>query len=283
MFDYGLFFGFVKLRLTEIDFGIYYKNSKEIAMSGSDDKLNYVKNMIQMMCCDGVIDGREKKFLGRAAKEIGLQVDDWGRLVKEVIDGDAWLYPIEDRGRGIATLKSLVVMAKADGVIDAREKDAIVRFAKSMNVGNEEWNRIRKEIDVSHLFDAFKGGAAAVKAAEAAGGVGAGGVTVIREDFERIEEFRSVAKDNSIATRVVGLDEFISGAGGEGDFVCFHAAQDKNETVRRCKELLGRCGVRTVSILTRYQGHQVKYLHEIGLEKCVIEPVYEQDIVKVFG
>ena len=37
-----------------------------------------------------------------------------------------------------------------------------------------------------------------------------------------------------------------------------------------------------VAILTRYQGHLVKYLHEVGLKKCIIEPVYSNDIEKTF-
>jgi hypothetical protein len=46
--------------------------------------------------------------------------------------------------------------------------------------------------------------------------------------------------------------------------------------------LLEKCGGKLVCILTRYQGHQVKYLLEIGLKKCIIEPVYARDIVGLF-
>ena len=54
-------------------------------MGNANDKMNYLKNLMLMMCCDGEIAGREKKFLGRAAKEIGLKVDDWGGFLKEVV------------------------------------------------------------------------------------------------------------------------------------------------------------------------------------------------------
>ena len=53
--------------------------------------------------------------------------------------------------------------------------------------------------------------------------------------------------------------------------------------MRKCKELLEKSGPKTISILTRYQGHQVKYMLEIGLEKCIIEPVYSNDIQKMFS
>jgi hypothetical protein len=53
-------------------------------------------------------------------------------------------------------------------------------------------------------------------------------------------------------------------------------------TLTRCRMLLDKCGGSVVCILTRFQGHQVKYLHEIGLKKCIIEPVYARDIADLF-
>jgi uncharacterized tellurite resistance protein B-like protein len=246
-------------------------------MSEMDDRLNYVKNMIRMMCCDGEIAKREKKFLSRAAKEIGIQVDDWNRLLKEVLGEGAKLYPMSDREKAIATLKSLVVMAKADKKVDEREREYILRFAKSVGVSNSEWKQIKSQIDIGTLFEPFK-------KAEGAGGLKetAGGIMLLREDFDKIDDFTQVAKEREITTQIVGFDEFIGGAGGEEDIVCFHASEDKDESVRKCKELLARSPERTVSVLTRYQGHQVKYMLEEGLKKCIIEPVYTQDIDKLF-
>lgn len=246
-------------------------------MGETEDRLNYIKNMIRMMCCDGEIASREKKFLGRAAKEIGVQVDDWNALAKEVLREGTKLYPVANREKAIATLKSLVVMAKADKKVDEREREYIVRFAKSVGVSNSEWKQIKSQIDIGTLFDPFK------KAEPAAGlKKTAGGITVLREHFDKIDDFMGVAKEREITTQIVGFDEFITGAGGEEDIVCFHASEDKDESVRKCKELLGKSGERTVSVLTRYQGHQVKYMLEEGLKKCIIEPVYTQDIDKLF-
>ena len=242
-----------------------------------EDKLNYIKNMIRMMCCDGEIAAREKKFLGRAAKEIGAQVGDWNGLLKEVLSEGTKLYPMANRDKAIATLKSLVVMAKADKKVDEREKEYLLRFAKSIGVSNSEWKQIRKEIDVGTLFEPFKTAEAGAGLAETAGGI-----TVLREHFDKIDDFTAVAKDRAITTQILGFDEFIAGTGGEGGIVCFHAAQDRDETMLRCKSLLAREPEKTVSVLTRYQGHQVKYMLEVGLKKCIIEPVYTNDIDKLF-
>jgi uncharacterized tellurite resistance protein B-like protein len=243
-------------------------------MSEMEDRLNYIKNMIRMMCCDGQIASREKRFLSRAAKEIGAEVGDWNGLLKEVLSEETKLYPMTNRDRAVATLKSLVVMAKADKKVDEREKEYILRFAKSVGVSNSEWKQIKSQIDVGTLFDPFK--------TAQAGAETAGGITVLREDFDKIDDFTTVAKDRAITTRVVGFDEFIAGGGDEGGIVCFHAAQDKDESVSKCKELLAREPEKTVSVLTRYQGHQVKYMLEVGLKKCIIEPVYTNDIDKLF-
>ncbi len=242
-----------------------------------EDEINYIKNMIRMMCCDGEIASREKKFLGRAAKEIGAEVGDWNALLKEVLAEGTKLYPVTNRDRAIATLKSLVVMAKADRKIDECEKECMLRFAKSIGVTNSEWKQIRKEIEIETLFDPFKAAEAEAEMKETAGGI-----TVLKEDFDKIDEFTAVAKDRAITTRILGFDEFIAGPRGEGGIVCFHASEDRDETMLRCKSLLAREPEKTVSVLTRYQGHQVKYMLEVGLKKCIIEPVYTNDIDKLF-
>ena len=42
--------------------------------------------------------------------------------------------------------------------------------------------------------------------------------------------------------------------GSDETIVCFHAAEDKDETVTRCQMLLEKCGGKLVCILTRYHG-----------------------------
>ena len=225
-------------------------------MSEKLDKLNYIKNMIWMMCCDGDIAEREKKFLGKAAKEIGAVVEDWNALMKEVIAGKGQLYSISDRQKAIATFKSLVVMAKADNKIDPMEKEYILRFAKSIDLTNQQYKTISKEIDMATLLDPFK--------ADRKPGTPAGNIIAIKEDFAKIDDFKAVAHENDVRTKITGFDQFLSAGQPDSHVVCFHASEDKNESVQRCKDLLSKAGDNTAGILTRYQGHQVKYMLEIG-------------------
>ena len=164
-------------------------------------------------------------------------------------------------------------MAKADKKVDEQEKKFLVQFAKSIGVSNAEWKQINKHIRVGSLFEAFK---TKVRA-------GAAGVTVLKEEFDKLEEFTETARDNGIQIKIATFDEFMAGDGRGADMICFHASEERETTVRKCKALLEKCGEKTVSVLTRFQGHQVQYLLEMGMTRCIIEPVYSHDFEKMFS
>ena len=238
-------------------------------MATVTDNLNCIKNLMQLMCYDGTIHTAEKSFLSRAAAELDVRVNDWNGLLKEVLKDGTPLYPVQDRDKAVATLKSLIVMSKADGRVDPKEKTLALQFAKSIGVNRSEWKRILKDIDLESLFEPFSRTA--------------GSITAIRDDFEKLDAFLQVAAENGASTKTVGFQEFLSTTGSPEDVVCFHAAEDKDVTVTRCQMLLEKCGGKLACILTRFQGHQVKYLLEIGLNKCIIEPVYARDISDLFN
>ena len=152
--------------------------------------------------------------------------------------------------------------------MDRKEKTLTVQFAKSIGVSKAEWKRILKDIDLENLFEPFSRTA--------------GSITVIRDDFDKLNAFLQVAAENGASTETVGLQEFLAAADNPETVVCFHAAEDKDVTVTRCRMLLEKCGDKLACVLTRFQGHQVKYLLEIGLKKCIIEPAYARDISDLF-
>jgi uncharacterized tellurite resistance protein B-like protein len=238
-------------------------------MATVTDNLNCIKNLMQLMCCDGTIHTAEKSFLSRAAAELDVRVDDWNGLLKDVLKDGTPLYPVQNRDKAVATLKSLIVMSKADGRVDPKEKTHALQFAKSIGVNRSEWKRILKDIDLESLFEPFSRTA--------------GSIAAIRDDFEKLDAFLQVAAENGASTKTVGLQEFLSTTGNHEDVVCFHAAEDKDVTVTRCQMLLEKCSGKLACILTRFQGHQVKYLLEIGLNKCILEPVYARDISNLFN
>lgn len=237
-------------------------------MATLPDNLNCLKNLMRLMCCDGTIRTAEKSFLSRAAKALDVQVDDWNGLLQEVLHDTVPQYPIQNRDKAVAALKALIAMSKADGQVAPQEKAFAIQFAKSIGVNKAQWNQILKDIDLEHLFDPFT--------------ETRGTVVAIADDFEKLDAFLTVAGENGADVKTAQLQAFLTTGGRSGDVVCFHAAEDKDATLTRCRMLLEACGEKLVCILTRFQGHQVKYLHEIGLKKCIIEPVYARDVAELF-
>ena len=237
-------------------------------MAAQNDKINCIKNLIQLMCCDKKLDKAERKFLAKAAKQIDVQIDDWQRLLKEVHKDGIDVYPVRDSAKAVATLKALVVMARVDGKVDESEKLFIQQFAKSIGIDNAEWKQIISEIDKENLFAPFT--------------ETRGNIIVITDDFEKIDEFCKVAGDNNVSTNTTDMQTLMTSAVNPEEYICFHGTENKEESIERCKILLGKNSEKIVCILTRFQGLQVKYMHEHGPVKCIIEPVYAQDISNIF-
>jgi len=223
------------------------------------------------MCCDGKLDQREKKFLASAAKQMQFQVDDWDRMIKNVYRDQIDLYPVADRQRAVATLKGLIVMAKADRHIDKREKTLIQNFAKLIGISNSEFSSIIRNIDAENLFESFAKPAKKI-----------GTIIALEDEFEKIDNLIKVAGENGATVKTITFEALLSSELPTGQIVCFHASEDKEKTLQNCRNLLLKAGDGLTCILTRFQGLQVKYLHEQGLRTCVIEPIYSRDITNMF-
>lgn len=237
-------------------------------MGNSEDAICCLKNLIGVMCCDRDIAKAEKRFLFDAAKQMGLEIADWNELVRQVVDDSAKVYPMQDREKAIAVLKSMVVMARADGTVDKLEKEHLKLFAKSIGVTSSEWAQILNEIDPDTLFEPFRGPS--------------GSITAVEDHFEKLDQFLETARASAVRVEVIGYEPFVQESKSAGDVLCFHAAPNKETTVERCRKLLEIHPEKVVPILDKFQGYQVKYLLEMGVKRCVIEPVYGQDLELMF-
>ena len=233
----------------------------------TQDTMNCLKNLMQLMCCDGMIHPKEKAFLFRAAEQLAISVDDWNALLKEVLDDNIPFYPVSDREKAVAALKAMVVMAQADGQVGEKEKQFALQFAKSIGISRAEWQEVLNHIDTQNLFSPFQ--------------QPTGSLIALTDDFEKQEAFLKVARDYGTTIQTTDLKSYLQAESPPQAIVCFHAAQEKDVTVARCQLLLNKADQALVCILNRFQGHQVKYLHEAGLKKCVIEPIYTRDITDI--
>lgn len=241
-------------------------------MASEQDKMSCLKNLIRMMCVDGAVSGREKRFLAQAAGQLGLEIEDWNGLLKEVLAKKDRLDEFEDRAAGIAALKAMVVMAKADKRVEPEEKDLLESFAKSLGVSTGEWATIIRDIDVDDIFDVFR---------DAKERLAGRTIVVVKEDFDKVDVLLETLENNDISGRVVGFDEFLHGQGAGDTPVFIHAGHSREVSLERYRKAAEKAA-KVVPILTRYQGAQVKYLLEAGAKTCIIEPVYPRDLEEVF-
>lgn len=240
-------------------------------MSDSQDKINCLKNLIRLMCCDGQIEDHEKKFLLRASKQMQAEVGDWNALLREVKQDPQAFYPIQNGPRAIASLKALIVMAKADRKVDPKEGELLLQFAKSLGLSNSQWKQILREIDLKTLFEPFKSPVADKS------------ILALKDDFDAIDPFLDLMGELGIRYRTTVVEEILRGSKAGEDKICFHASPQREVTLQRARRLLEKSGEKVVAILTRYQGHQVQYLLEEGIGKCIIEPVYSRDLEKLLA
>jgi uncharacterized tellurite resistance protein B-like protein len=299
------------------------------------DRINWIKNLIQLMCCDGSITDRERKFLFKVARQLRVDVPDWDALLKSVLHDARVRYPISDHDTALAVLKSLIVIANADGRINDDENRYILSFAKVIGVSDEQIKAIVDDINAKHpargtgirgtgfqpvipsdtvSSPSSPGGAVprgagfqpvipsgTVSSPGSPGGAGpqpavprvagfqpavshpaAGGlITVVKDDFEQIDQFVELVRRHGREARIVTLDDVVSRRQTLGEITCFHAAGQPADTVHRYQRLLEVVTGRTVAVLSRYQGHHVRYLLELNIPKCVIEPVYARDIEQI--
>ena len=237
-------------------------------MNDHKDRWNCLKNLIRMMCIDGDIADRERRFLAYAARQMDLSVENWNGLLEQVQGDPSPVFPVRSEARALAALKAMLIMAKMDGRADEKEKDLLRRFAKVIGVSASQWQALLSELDTKDLFEPFHRAI--------------GSLIVLPEDFEDSRPIVTAAGQAEIPVRVMALEDFLQQPDPAGEAVCFHAAADRAQTVARCQRLLQKTSARVVGILTRYQGYQVRYLLEVGISRCIIEPVYPRDLEMIF-
>ncbi len=238
------------------------------------DRVNWIKNLIQVMCCDGSIHEREKRFLAKVAKQLDVKVPDWNALLRSVLRDARVRYPLSDETAALDVLKSLIVMANADGKVDDNERRYILSFAKVIGVSKDRLKTIVKDMDKAKK--PARGGTDILSVTPA--NTPAVLITVASDDFDNLDQFVQVVREQGHDIRVITVDN----ASVDPDCIlCFHAAAAPEDTVGRCRRLLQAAQGPVVAILTRYQGHHVRYLLELGIPKCVIEPVYARDVEQI--
>lgn len=100
------------------------------------DRENIFKNLLLVVAADGIVSDREQVFLARARIALAIDTNTESRLKSEVQASGKASYPVADKGNASTALRMMV--AAADGHMDAREQEMIARFAQQSGLSPEE-------------------------------------------------------------------------------------------------------------------------------------------------
>jgi hypothetical protein len=238
-------------------------------MENDRDKQNCLKNLLTMILIDGEVDRREMDFLKNAAAKLEIAVADWKQLVRLVQEDGTPVYPIEDRTFAVEVLKALMAMARKDDRVEDAEKRLLLVFSKSIGISRAELKEALALSAKDGLFDPPERADTTF--------------LVITTDFEKIDDFVKTFEGSGVGVKLVEYKDALHGDALKGlTIVCLHGAIDQETTVKRCSNLLHKNkDLFIVPILGRYQGNYVKYLHEIGIKRCFVEPVFPIDVANI--
>lgn len=90
-------------------------------------------------------------------------------------------------------------------------------------------------------------------------------IAAVKDDFDQIDEFVQIVREHGREVCILTLDDLLSRKEPACGIICFHAAGQPADTVQRHNRLRDAAAAPLVAVLTRYQGHHVRYLLELGV------------------
>jgi hypothetical protein len=237
-------------------------------MVARQQRQHCLNNLALMLLADGEVSPQEMDFLQKAAGVLGVESDDWPGYLRSMEKDETTVYPIEDRSFARKVLSAMAEMARRDGKYDAAEQQLLHLFVKACALSTEE---------VADILPPAPG-----QSPQPDGGAQQR-MLVVTTDFEAVDTLVTVLERCGVVVATREYQEVLHGhALGDHTIVCLHGAVEKDTTIKRCDNLLHSYpGLTVVPILGRYQGHQVKYLHEIGIPRCIVEPVFPADVTHI--
>lgn len=235
----------------------------------AEDGRNCIKNLIAVAAADRKLDSGEKEFFLNVFKKLEIPSGELPILFREVRGDGLPFYPVKSREAAIKTLKMMLTMARADGSFDVSEKKIIHAFAKAIGFDREA---LAGKV-------AESGEESSSETPETPTDFSWLNIRVITDHFEKLEEFMG-SLESMNASGASFLDFLREPS---GDIVFMHAVERRKATVTRLEKIQKICSARIVPIMTRFQGDQIKYVHDLGIPRCMIEPVLKNEVIRLLG
>ncbi len=234
----------------------------------ADDRRNCNRNLIAVAGADGRLESGEKDFFLKVSEKLNISSRELPILFQEVQRDGILFYPIQSREFAAKTLKMMLAMARVDGSLDVSEKRIITAFSKAIEQDRESL--------ASHVAESGEERSPETPVETSA--FSSIAICVITDHFEKLDEFIEALQPMDVVQ--ASYLDFLRDP--TGDVVFMHATEKRKATVGRLEKMQASCSMPIVPVMNRFQGAQIKYAHELGLSRCMIEPMLKTEVVPLF-
>ena len=228
-------------------------------------------NLWLIAFCDGEYHPNEQKWIEAFIREADIEPADAQRWFEELRGGGLDWHPIADRGDARDLLKIAVGVIGADNRLDQRERTAFFQLAKALEFSEDEaaeilsisWGRnVMLEVFPTRTIPPP-----------------AGAIVVITDDFDDLRAFVEASRGVDFERRTY---DDLRRQSGAPIAVVMHAAEDRAESMARLEKLKSQLPqTRFYFVVRRHQANQVSYALERGATRCLVEPIFKNELTKL--
>jgi len=230
-------------------------------------------NAVLVAEADGVIAPLEQGLIRQLLMLAGITDEQARRWWDEHKAGGGGFLPVHDEAAALDVLRLTIGVVAADRELAPGEWIALLHLAKALGISNDV---LRELVQTCWNQDVLARLAARHEPEAAPTGPP---VLLVTDHFDRLEPFLAASPGVPFDQRPLGG---IPAQGGQAHFAVFHAAEDKEDSVRILTALQAALpSARLMAVVGRHQGYQVSYLLEAGLFRCLVEEVYPDELAEL--
>jgi len=234
-------------------------------------------NMVILAQADGAVDPLEREFVQKflkAARVSNTLANAW--MTDAAAAG--WTFqPVAERQPVLDLLKLMVGVAAADGRLEKKEGDLLIQMAKVCDIPREDVAAMVKENwgrDVlADIITRLSAKPSEPKAELT--------VALVTDNFASAENV--VAGNPSLQFTRHALAEVL-GDGVPSPVIVLHACENRQDSLNAVDALKKRNpGAKIIVVVRRDQAFQIRYLMEQGIHRCLVEPIFPNELRQVLG
>ena len=240
-------------------------------------------NTVLVANADGEVSPEERTFIQNFVTRAGISEAQMRTWLGSIREGESTFQPLESDAHADALFALLVGAASSDGKLSPAEREALLQWGRVMGLTAEQVrDKARALWQHDVLADWFP--APDAPADTSTDVISAGTETgvealIVSNQFSGLQAMLEVSPEVSV--QVTTMNDAPAGLGADTVAV-FHAHEDKADTLDMLSWVRRHVGAQTVIVvLNRHQAFQISYLYEHKVDRCLVEPVYPDELKKV--